>query len=347
MANTVQNLAQTNMQWPWILGKRNDQVYLFGSVLASFVLFFLYHGLVSFFGLTEPQSIAVVLFIFVGFFDNPHIFQGFSRTHADPYERQRHFWQHQFLLIALLIFGWSCLHLNQLEFFFMLFDTVGFYHIYRQNVGFMRLYMKKCNQRERVYEIFYAVVFFLCFFNDMLLYTKEVQYWIGWNLEPFKELFKQLVQFFFWLNLGWFFVYVAYKKVNDHIFNASLVTFILLTTITHYFIFFVFILSIPATLLVAMETAYHDLQYQGYIQHYQKKVLQYKPKKRIIWLLACMSLGAITAYIATGGSAFVPIFGSSFLSHINIAVLSIIFYHYIADGFIWKTRMQPELKALL
>ena len=124
----------------WIIGARDDLVWIIGSVASSYLLLALYAGGVV--GLV-PMVVAWAILI-----DAPHVFATFSRTYFDREERRS---RGRLLWGSLLFFlvGPAMVFAGAGLVFFFLAALWAYYHLVKQHYGFMVLYKKKNADMER------------------------------------------------------------------------------------------------------------------------------------------------------------------------------------------------------
>lgn len=98
---------------------------------------------------------------------------------------------------------------------------------------------------------------------------------------------------------------------------------------------------VPVMLLIALETAYNDIQYQGWIRHYPRRRLADRPQmvRRGFW--TTLVAGLVSGLMVLGGTA------QMWLAHLSAAVYMIVPRYYYVDGLIWKVSRAPELAAVL
>jgi hypothetical protein len=112
------------------------------------------------------------------------------------------------------------------------------------------------------------------------------------------------------------------------------------TLSTHYFVFFA--TATPFLVAEALETAYHNVQYHGWMMHYQKRHFPQMRHVAFKWLAIALLYGAIAGSIEILG-----------LTHrdgwmwLFIPFTMVIIYHYYVDGIIWKFSQQLELRPIL
>jgi len=103
---------------------------------------------------------------------------------------------------------------------------------------------------------------------------------------------------------------------------------------THGLVFF--FTATPFLIAEALETTYHDVQYQGWMRHYQKR--RFGPQVLRRWLFMALAYGCIVGVIEVVAYS-VPALGWIF-----IPFGMIVLWHYWVDGKIWRMRQQPELR---
>lgn len=98
---------------------------------------------------------------------------------------------------------------------------------------------------------------------------------------------------------------------------------------------------IPLIVLVVLETAYHDIQYQGWTSHYQKSRFGKASIARNFFILA-MVYGLIV-----GSLEFMDEVGPDIYTYLFMPFTMFVFFHYCMDGKIWKVSSSPELKKII
>ena len=115
----------------WIISGRDDMVWFIGSVLASYLLLFIYvTGLVPLVPMVATWAILI---------DAPHVFGTFSRTYFDRAERRA---RKRLLLgsLAFFLVGPLMVVAGAGLVFFFLAALWAYYHLIKQHYGFMVLY---------------------------------------------------------------------------------------------------------------------------------------------------------------------------------------------------------------
>jgi hypothetical protein len=133
-AGSATDAARGALSLRWIIGARDDLVWIIGSVASSYLLLALYAGGVV--GLV-PMVVAWAVLI-----DAPHVFATFSRTYFDREERHA---RGRLLWGSLLFFlvGPAMVFAGLGLVFFFLAALWAYYHLVKQHYGFMVLYKKK------------------------------------------------------------------------------------------------------------------------------------------------------------------------------------------------------------
>ncbi len=276
----------------------------------------------------------IATLLFYSLFDHPHIFQTFSRTHGDPIERERRKFLYSYGLVFLIVLGFGICWLNLESPFEAFLNVYGIWHILRQNVGFLKLYRK----REARYLAIDAVFDFGLLYGGviLLLAFRICDRWhrpLGWL--PIVPLPAD-----FFLNAFWVlsiiyairqFVLLLQKRLH-----LPKLIFLFAIVSTYYFSYVTS--DPPLGILVAIETIYHDVQYQGWITHFQKRRFGAHSWRK--WLLGSLLYGLLFALIAL----------LSFLSSVQEWMLMpfymLVFFHYFIDARIWRFSKSWELRSV-
>lgn len=139
---------------------RQDWAYIILSTLSGFLMIGFYFLLKDGFGLTTETAFIITLLIFTLLFDVRHFFSTYSRTFLDKhYFRENKSWLLgstavifllPMLVYLILIQGEVKDYNSYLVFVFgrRLTLILGYYHLVKQNWGFMAIYKKKFNEPE-------------------------------------------------------------------------------------------------------------------------------------------------------------------------------------------------------
>lgn len=177
-----------------LASRRDDFLYIVGSSLAGFLLVAFYAGLVATDWFSAEVSLVVTFVLFSVFFDVRHLFATYARTFAD----RVYFQQHKRWLWSSL--GWA-LALPMIGFFvfsrgeFAAYDSgiitlfairmtlvLGFYHLIKQNWGFVAIYKNKNgeldegNWEKRLLLLGSFLPLVYVAFRDPLWYPNEANY---------------------------------------------------------------------------------------------------------------------------------------------------------------------------
>lgn len=340
---------RTSRRWlsdRWIVSHRYDLWFFIGSCGLTLVFLGIYHLAQHFNFGVQGDAILITYFIFTAFFDQPHIFQTFSRTHFDSIEFKKRKNLHTWGLLSLIAIGFLVTGLGKEADLIVFAAIFGSYHIIRQHYGFLKAYKNLNHDRDRIddwldFGTFYTGMF-ACFFND---YTE-----IGGSVVIYKDLqsyFPDLPPIFVettWsLFLIFLFLFVArqiQRLINGQPLNLPKILLLTAALSTHYLVYFA--TATPFLVAEALETAYHDVQYQGWMMHYQTQRFPNIKNIALKWFAAAMVYGLVVGVI--------EIFGLSdrgWGMWLFIPFTMIVIYHYFVDGIIWKFSKQPELRPML
>lgn len=337
----------------WIVGRNYDLAFFTGSVLASPALAGLFLFLVYGLGVSLLNGALVVYFLFTLLFDAPHIFQTFSRTHADPAEFRRHRLLHLTLLptlIALCILLFGLGRYRELSVFFQAF---GAWHIARQNIGFLKLYQRLGSDSglERNLDLVtYYAAWFACMVHTPLVYLPEdtidnalTNVMLQWAKDY--PLAMGLVEHGSAIVFGAFATASLGRTIVLGLMGRALNLPKLLfmwTTIANYLFVFVLLrrwVAVPALAIVALETVYHDIQYHAFIGHYQRARFPNGITVARRWLAAALAYGAVVVLVE---AYFIE--WEEYSDALFIPIMAVVMWHYYIDGRIWKFGKSPELQ---
>ncbi len=328
----------------WLVSARYDMVFFIGSCVITWLFLGLYH-LLGHVGLApDGASVLITYFVFTALFDHPHIFQTFSRTHGDDAEFRRHRRTHTWGLAALIAAGfvisaagWS----PQLIVFAAIF---GQWHIMRQHWGFIRIYKRRNDDLARWDNLVDGAVFYLgmaaFFLYDYTGNPRETVIY-GALKAPFPNLPDLLVDavwYGFCVALAIYAARQLWRVRRGRRLNTPKLLFMTAALSTHGLVFF--FTATPFLVAEALETAYHNVQYQGFIAHYQKRRFAVRGLAGR-WLLWAMVYGAIVGVIE-----IVALYWPS-CSWLFVPFAMIVIYHYYVDGKIWRMSTAPELAQAL
>jgi hypothetical protein len=328
----------------WIVSPRYDFCFFIGSCVFTFLFYALYQGAHRMGWLLGGDRILVTYFVFTAFFDHPHIFQTFARTHGDPAEFARrktlHTWGIAGFILAgavVVALGWEA----QLIVFAAIFGT---WHIIRQHAGFLKIYKGLNGDKAPIdnfldFGAFYTGTF-ACFFTDygdlrapIVIYGDVRVAFPTLPAEPGEWLWAVFLGFLVALGFR-----QVWRVATGQQVNVPKLLLMAAALGTHYFVFFA--TATPFLVAEALETAYHDVQYQGWIMHYQRRRLAMK-RAVLKWGLMALAYGVCVGVIETMGlmrPGWVWLF---------VPFTMLVIWHYYVDGRIWKFSEDPELRDLL
>ena len=328
----------------WIVSPRYDGFFFIGSCVFTFAFFGLYlmAGKMGWF--LGGDQILITYFVFTAFFDHPHIFQTFARTHGDPAEFERRKLLHTWGLAAFLAIGLVVVAMRWEAELIVFAAIFGTWHIIRQHSGFLKMYKSLNDDRAPLdnaldYGAFYTGTF-ACLFTDYGDLRAPINIYgelsVRFPTLP-GELGDGLWAIFLALLAGLGFRQVWRFATGQRI-NTPKLLLMGAALSTHYFVFFA--TATPFLVAEALETVYHDVQYQGWIMHYQRR--RFEAKNILLkWGAAALVYGLLVGALETVG-LMKPAFAWLFVPFTMLVV-----WHYYVDGKIWRFSQDPELKAML
>lgn len=331
------------MKTKWIVSRRYDLCFFVGSCALTWVFLGLYHGLGAAGVMGKPERVLVTYFVFTTFFDHPHIFQTFARTHADSTEWQRHRAMHTWGLAAFIAAGFVIAALGWMPQLIVAGSIWGSWHIIRQHWGFLRAY-KSINRDNAPLDnwldtaLFYTgMVGFLLYdyagivgetpiYGDLSVRFPSVSPWIASSAW---YAFLVLLALFLLRQVALF---------RKRALNVPKLVFLAAAMGTHALVFRA--TATPFLVAEALETAYHDVQYQGWMMNYQAHRFG---GRRVVrrWLAMAFTYGAVVGTVEILGLT------NDVLSWVFLPFFMIVLYHYYVDGKIWKLGSDVELRRTI
>jgi hypothetical protein len=331
--------AKTN----WIVSARYDLFFFIGSCALTWVFLGLYHGLRSAEILARPESVLVTYFVFTALFDHPHIFQTFARTHADRREHARHRLTHTVGLAAFIVAGFVLAGLGYLRQLIVVAAIWGSWHIIRQHWGFLRAYKAVNGDTARIDDLLDGALFY----SGMLGFLLYDYAGITGETPIYGSLRVTFPSIPPWIaDVAWyaFLVVLALFVVRQLVLlraralNVPKLVFLLAALGTHGLVFRG--TSTPFLVAESLETAYHNVQYQGWIMHYQRR--RFGGTRVVLrWLAMALAYGLVVGTIEVIGLT------EETLSWVFLPFFMIVLYHYYVDGKIWKLSKDPELRQAM
>jgi hypothetical protein len=330
----------------WIVSKRHDLTFFVFSCVLVWIFYGLYSVARSWGWFWRGDSILITYFLFTAFFDHPHIFQTFSRTHADKsvFNQRRGLFTWGIAAFIVVGFGIAALGLEaELIVFAALFGT---WHIIRQHAGLIKAYKNLNADTLPIdnwldFSMFY-VGMFACLFHDYgdlhgpipiygdlsARFPSIPGEWGQWGWNVFLLLFT------LWgARQTW-------RVMEGRSINWPKVLLMAAALSTHYFVFFA--AAVPFLVAEALETVYHDVQYQGWIAHFQQKRFPNVKRVALKWFGVAMCYGILVGTIEVYG-----LMNRGWAMWVFIPFTMIVLWHYVVDGLIWRFREDAELRALL
>lgn len=327
----------------WIVNKKYDLFFFIGSVIFSWIFLFIYNwnpfpDRVS--GTDYTLTALVVYFTFTTFFDHPHVFQMVSRIYYDKTEFNRRRWIYTWGLIGFVFLGWIIIFFNLDVLWSNIYSTVGALHIIGQNLGFFKIYRAKAGQVKNLFAKFEVAAFVSLSLVAVFQYYKPASSSqnLLWELIVLPPVFFLSLNIVAFVALAFLF-YSMYREIRSKTFSLPKWLFAVAILITDFVMFNQS--HVPLIVLVVLETAYHDIQYQGWTSHYQRHRFNKASIARNFFILA-MAYGVVV-----GALEFMEETGADIYSYLFMPFTMFVFFHYCLDGKIWKMSSSPELKKII
>lgn len=331
------------MQSKWIVSKKYDLFFFIGSVVFSWIFLFVYNlnpfpQKVS--GTDYTLTALVLYFTFTTFFDHPHIFQMVSRIYYDKTEFNRRRWIYTWGLFGFVLVGWGIIFFKLDTLWSNIYSTVGALHIIGQNLGFFKIYRAKAGQGKDLFAKFEAAAFMYLSLVAVFQYykpTAESQNLL-WNFIVLPPMFFQILNSMAFFALAFVF-YSIWREIRTNTFSFPKWLFAVVILATDFVIFSQ--THVPLIVLVVLETAYHDIQYQGWTSHYQRRRFGKASIARNFFIMA-MAYGLVVGVLELMSEV-----GADVYSYLFMPFTMFVFFHYCMDGKIWKVSSSPELKKII
>jgi hypothetical protein len=220
----------------------------------------------------------------------------------------------------------------------------GTWHIIRQHAGFLKIY-KGLNGDKAPLDNFldlgtFYTGTFACFFRDYGDLREPIVIY-GDLKVAFPSLPEELGTWTWAVFLA-LLIALGFRQVwlvaTGRRVNTPKLLLMTAALTTHYFVFFA--TATPFLVAEALETVYHDIQYQGWMLHYQRRRFAWK-RTALMWGLGALLYGVLVGIVEILGlmrPEWVWLF---------VPFSMIVIWHYYVDGRIWKVSEDPELRDLL
>lgn len=329
----------------WLVSARFDLTFFVGSCVVTWLFLGLYHGLGALGWQPDGQSILVTYFVYTAIFDHPHIFQTFARTLGDPVERRRRFALHTAGLVAFIAGG---LYLNAMGWWSELIVCAAFYgswHIIRQHWGFVKLYQKLNGDFAKVDLWLDAAVFYLGMFAFLLHdYEGSGEQTPVWgalvvHFPAIPEWPGQILLGAFVVALVLYVVRLGWRWRSGQPLNVPKLLLLAAALGTHGLVFF--FTATPFLIAEALETSYHNVQYQGWSMTFQER--RFGSRKLVRrWLVAALTYGVLVGVVEILG-----LISGGAWSWVFVPFAMVVIWHYFVDAKIWRMRESPELRRAM
>jgi hypothetical protein len=330
----------------WLVSPRYDLGFFIGSCALTFAFYGLYRVAHHWGFFLRGDSILITYLLFTALFDQPHIFQTFSRTHFDRQEFSRRRGLYTWGIAGFAAAGLVVTALGWEAQLIVAAAIVGTWHIIRQHWGFLKVYKAINGDLHPLDNWLDGLTFytgmFACLFNDYsdlrgpIVIYRDLQA----RFPSLPAHAGELAWSCFLVLLVLFGLRQTWRVMEGKALNVPKLLLLAAALSTHYFVFFA--TATPFLVAEALETVYHDVQYQGWMMHYQRR--QFPGVKQVVlkWFAAALLYGVVIGIIEIYG-----LLQYGWAVWLFAPFAMVVLFHYYADGLIWRFREQPELRALL
>jgi hypothetical protein len=330
----------------WLVSPGYDLTFFIGSCVLTFVFYTLYRWAHHLGWLLRGDSILITYFLFTAFFDHPHILQTFSRTHYDSQEFARRRPLYTWGLAAFMAAGFVITALGLEAQLIVAAAVFGTWHIIRQHAGFLKFYKIVNRDTEPLDNWLDSLTFytgmFACLFNDYADIRGPIVIYRDLQAQ-FPSLPANLGE------MGWSLFLIllvlygcrqTWRAMEGKPINVPKSLLMAAALVTHYFVFFA--TATPFLVAEALETVFHDVQYQGWIMHYQRRRFPHVKRVVLRWLALALLYGGVVGVIEIYG-----LMNRGWAMWLFVPFTMVVLFHYTVDGLIWRLRADPELRAQL
>lgn len=338
----------------WIVSPRYDFTFFIGSCVLTFLFYGIYRTAHNFGFVLRGDSILITYFLFTAFFDHPHILQTFSRTHMDKEEFARRRGLYTWGLAGFIGVGFIFLLLKWEAYLIVGGALYGTWHIIRQHYGFLKIYKALNDDRHPVDNWIDGLTYFTgmisCFFNDYSDTHGPVVVYGDLKVHAPKlpEDWGEAGWTFFLMLLTLMGFRQVWRAATGKRVNLPKLLLMASALGTHYFVFFA--TATPFLVAEALETVYHDVQYQGWTRRFQyqkfgEAIGDLKAGRRTVarWAFFAALYGLVVGVV----EVYALLSPGSWAMWLFVPFTMVVIWHYYVDALIWRMRDDPGLRAML
>lgn len=357
-AREITHTAAPKPKSPWLISRQDDLIYMIGSSAVSYI----FMALIFIFKV-KPST---VFWIYVLFFDGPHIFGTFSRTYADPEEWQK---RRKLFLGSLLLFlpGPLAVRLGFGEYFDIFAYLWAYFHLVKQHYGFSILYKKKNNDLAKIDNYLDKALIWTGFILPYVNFTFGPNYPTGYKKVStmLPAWTPKLAAAAFFTTLAAYLSRQVYKLATHQPINPPKQLLLVSSISMHMVTFRLPFAKLGGGLnslapIVAILTVYHNIQYNRLIWfHNQNKYVKGAKTGQSYGLASTLSKNgkrfALAAFLF-GASYRIPLNNMSqghwgvspqMARYIGAGGWGFAFVHYYLDSKIWRVRHDARLNKAL
>lgn len=333
-------------RYQWIVSPRYDLTFFVLSCVCAFLFWGLYEGLSALHIAPRGEHILLTYFIFTALFDQPHIFQTFSRTHYDKPEFAKRPYMHTWGIAAFITAGLIIYSMGFRGEMIVGAAIYGSYHIMRQHWGLLKAYKSLNKDYGKLDEALDKTMLYVGMLSAMLHeYTNVQGPTIIWDdlLAQFPALpwwLSPIARAVMLLTLAVYLGRQAWRWRTGQGLNVPKLLLLTAALGTHWFVFY--FAAVPFLVAEAIETSYHNIQYQGWMMFYQQRRFSKTPRVIGRWLAMALTYGVLVGALEIFGLIYHKQWGIIFVPFTMLVI-----YHYYIDGKIWRFAEDNELRDAL
>lgn len=330
----------------WIVSPRYDGLFFIASGLLTFVFYGLYHAAQHWGVVLGGDSVLLTYFLFTALFDQPHIWQTFARTHYDPLAFGRRRGLYTWGLVGCVVGGLGITAYGAEAQLIVVAAIFGTWHIMRQHAGFLKLYKRLNADWAPIDNGLDALTFYTgmcaCLLQGYadrqgpVLIYRDLQVHFPVLLVDGGTILWNI----FLVVLVLFGARQTWRVMCGHTLNLPKLLLMAAALSTSYFVFFA--TATPFLVAEALETVYHDVQYQGWMMHYQRRRFP-----EVTGLVARWGGLALLYGLVVGTVEIYGLLHRGWAMWLFVPCTMLVLFHYYIDGRIWRLREAPELWAML
>jgi hypothetical protein len=348
MSTTIATATMATAPPAWILSRRDDLLWFQGSVVAGLALLAFFVATPPLSGLgADPWHPALLAVLLWGIaFDGTHVWATYARSYLAADARSRAALPGRWSWAVLGVGPAIALVVPVLFPFFLLGGYLwGYWHLVRQHYGFLMLYRRKAEERDRRGARLDTLLLWIGCLYPYLRFSLSDAY--AESGLPLLMAPAALPALRLPLDVAFVVAMVALVTVmltgRFEAFNAGPKHLLLAIVIGFHLLVFGALdnlLTILATL-----TIFHNLQYHRIVWQYERGLGRVPSGSLGRYLTLGLTLGVVWYGARVFGAAVAP---SESVRNVLLGLgWGVAFHHYMVDGRIWRVRRSPDVARAL